>query len=134
MNVLNYLMYDQLTMDFAVHSILCQCHCNCKILKIPILNFDIVAFLFCSKNAQEYNVGQENLYKDPCDELLDLINMKLTSPNYPEFYDPLTDCKWTLIANQGKYITLDFERIQVSKKGLCRDSLTRANHSGCERT
>ena len=59
-------------------------------------------------------MGQKNLYKDPCDEWLDLINMKLTSPNYPDPYDPLTDCKWNLTADQGKYITLDFERIDVS--------------------
>ena len=58
-------------------------------------------------------MGQKNLYIDPCDEWLDLINMKLTSPNYPDPYDPLTDCKWNLTADSGKYITLDFERIDV---------------------
>ena len=39
--------------------------------------------------------------------------MKLTSPNYPDPYDPLTDCKWNLTADPGKYITLNFERIDV---------------------
>ena len=67
-----------------------------------------------SKNAEEYDIGQENLYKDPCDEWLDLFNMKLTSPNHPDAYDPLTDCTWNLTANQGKYISLEFESIDVS--------------------
>ena len=78
--------------------------------------FTLCNIIFCSKNAEEYEVGQENLYKDPCDEWLDLFNMKLTSPNYPDPYDPLTNCKWNLIADQGKYITLDFERIDVSTR------------------
>ena len=67
-----------------------------------------------SKNAEEYDIGQENLYKDPCDEWLDLFNMKLTSPNHPDAYDPLTDCAWNLTADQGKYISLEFESIDVS--------------------
>ena len=41
--------------------------------------------------------------------------MKLTSPNYPDLYDPLTDCKWNLTTDPGQYITLDFERIDVSR-------------------
>ena len=54
------------------------------------------------------------MYKDPCEDWLDLINKKLTSPNYPKPYNPLTDCKWNLKTDPGKYITLDFERIDVS--------------------
>ena len=71
-----------------------------------------------SINAKEYDVGQENLYKDPCDDWLDLINKKLTSPNYPDPYDSLTDCKWNLTTTEGFYIVLDFERIHVSNKEL----------------
>ena len=40
--------------------------------------------------------------------------MKLTSPNHPDAYDPLTDCAWNLTADQGKYISLEFESIDVS--------------------
>ena len=40
--------------------------------------------------------------------------MKLTSPNYPEAYDPLEDCTWTITAPQGYYVTLDFIIIDVS--------------------
>ena len=69
---------------------------------------------FFSVNGAEYNVGQENLYKDPCDDWLDLINKRLTSPNYPEPYDPLTNCKWNLTEKHGYYISLDIERIEVS--------------------
>ena len=40
--------------------------------------------------------------------------MKLTSPNYPEPYDPLEYCTWTITAPKGHYVTLDFEEIDVS--------------------
>ena len=40
--------------------------------------------------------------------------MKLTSPNHPDPYDPLTNCVWNLTADQGKYISLEFESIEVS--------------------
>ena len=40
----------------------------------------------------------------------------MTSPNYPEFYDPNTVCKWNLTTDKGYYISLDFERIDVSDK------------------
>ena len=70
--------------------------------------------LFFSKFGQEYIVGQQHLYEDPCDEWLDLVNNKLTSPNFPMGYDPLTECKWNLTAPQGHYVTLDFEIIDVS--------------------
>ena len=69
-----------------------------------------------SINGAEINVGQENLYKDPCQDWLDLINKKLTSPNYPDRYDANTVCKWNLTTDQGSYISLDFEHIRVSDK------------------
>ena len=40
--------------------------------------------------------------------------MKLTSPNYPEPYDPLEHCTWRIVAPQGHYVTLDFDTIDVS--------------------
>ncbi len=58
------------------------------------------------------------MYEDPCDEWLDLISNKLTSPNFPEPYDRLTECKWNLTAPQGHYITLDFEIIDVNNRGV----------------
>ena len=61
-------------------------------------------------------VGQENLYEDPCQDWLDLINKKLTSPNYPEVYDQNTVCKWALTTNKGNYISLDFEDIFVKQR------------------
>ena len=63
-------------------------------------------------------MGQENLYDDPCQDWLDLINQKLTSPNYPDKYDPNTICTWNLTTEKGYYISLDFERILVSHKIL----------------
>ena len=73
-------------------------------------------------------MGQKNLYKDPCDEWLDLINMKLTSPYYPDPYDPLTDCKWNLTAPEGQYVTLDFNIIDVSKKESLIIIISKSSH------
>ena len=104
-------------MDFAVLSILCQCLNNCKLslARADRNIFFFISLLQCfSVNGVEYNVGQENLYKDPCDDWLDLINKRLTSPNYPEPYDPLINCKWNLTEKHGYYISLDFEKIDVS--------------------
>ena len=42
--------------------------------------------------------------------------MKLTSPNYPESYDPNTVCKWHLTTDEGNYISFDLEHIYVSDK------------------
>ena len=76
-------------------------------------------YLQCfSVNGAEYVVGQENIYEDPCDEWLDLINKQLTSPNYPDPYEPLTHCTWNLTEKQGYYISLDFEKIDVSYNEL----------------
>ena len=75
----------------------------------------LIGYLF-SINGAELEVGQENLYDDPCQDWLDLINEKLTSPNYPEDYDPSTVCKWNLTTEKGKYISLDFEHLYVSEK------------------
>ena len=69
-----------------------------------------------SINGLELKVGQENLYEDPCQDWLDLIDKKLTSPYYPDEYDPNTFCKWNLTTDEGYYISLDFERINVSHK------------------
>ena len=68
-----------------------------------------------SKNGSKWLGGIENEYHDPCQERLDLINNKLTSPNYPDrIYDPNTICKWNLTTEKGNYISLDFELINVS--------------------
>ena len=111
------LMLDQLTMDFAAPLIHWKCLSNCNIFYFKFLYLDYldnsIEFRY-SKNGQEYIVGQEHLYEDPCDEWLDLVNNKLTSPNFPKAYDPLTECEWNLTAPQGYYVTLDFEIIDVS--------------------
>ena len=84
-------------------------------IKFCIHIVDKILKIHYSKYGQEYIVGQEHLYEDPCDEWLDLVNNKLTSPNFPMPYDPLTECKWNLIAPQKYYVTLDFEIIDVRK-------------------
>ena len=105
-------------MAIVAHSIHCQCPNNCKIFphfQISYLLSYLIHFLF-SINGAELEVGQENLYEDPCQDWLDLINKKLTSPNYPDRYDPNTNCKWNLTTEKGNYISLDFENIDVSDK------------------
>ena len=117
---MTYLMLSQLTMDFAAHLIHWKCQSNCKIFLLKIVSFFIFIrwyiWIYYSKHGEEYVVGQEHLYEDPCDEWLDLVNNKLTSPNFPKAYDPLTECKWNLTAPEGYYVTIDFEIIDVSIK------------------
>ena len=69
-----------------------------------------------SKKGSRWEGGIENVYHDPCQDWLDLINMKLTSPNHPDIYDPLEHCAWTITAPLGHYVTVDFEVIDVSKQ------------------
>ena len=67
-----------------------------------------------SKSGSGWEGGISNVYHDPCQDWMDLINMKLTSPNYPEPYDVLEYCKWTITAPPGHYVTLEFHKIDVS--------------------
>ena len=67
-----------------------------------------------SKSSSEWEGGIRNVYHDPCQDWLDLINMKLTSPNYPEQYNPMDYCTWKITGPPGHLVTLDFERIDVS--------------------
>ena len=108
-------------MDFAVHSILCPWLNNCKPISmqdtkdIQTIQISLKILLqYSSVNGAEYVVGQENIYEDPCDDWLDLINKQITSPNYPKPYEPLTYCNWNLTEKHGYYISLDFEKIDVS--------------------
>ena len=75
----------------------------------------LIGYLF-SINGAELEVGQENLYDDPCQDWLDLHENKLTSPNYPDVYEPNTVCIWKITTDKGYYISLDFEHIDVSDK------------------
>ena len=66
------------------------------------------------------------MYHDPCDEWLDLINLKLTSPYYDEDdidanYGNNEYCNWTINAPSEHYITLNFERIYVSFQDFYRN-------------
>ena len=49
---------------------------------------------------------------------MDLVNMKLTSPNHPKAYDPLEQCTWNITAHKGHYVTLDFVTIDVSNTSI----------------
>ena len=79
---------------------------------------NLIIFLIFSKNGSNWLGGIENVYSDPCQEWLDLTNKKLTSPNYPDRYDPNTVCKWNLTTEKGNYISLDFEHIDVSDRDM----------------
>ena len=59
-----------------------------------------------SKSGSGWVGGIKNVYHDPCQDSLDLINMKLTSP--------FEDCKWEITAPEGHLVTLDFDKIDVS--------------------
>ena len=119
MIVLTCSSLDQQTMVSAVHSILLPLKSSCKILcKVQIICFLYKSFNDFSIGGSSLIGGIENVYHDPCQDWLDLINMKLTSPNYPDAYDPLTDCTWTIIAPPEQYVMLDFKVIDVSSKSL----------------
>ena len=71
-------------------------------------------FHYSSKKGSRWEGGIDHIYHDPCEDWLDLLlDMKLTSPNYPNPYDPLTNCKWNITAPQGYFVTLSFETIDV---------------------
>ena len=76
----------------------------------------LISYFHFSKNGSESESGIEHKYHDQCQDWMDLINMKLTSPNYPEKYDSNTFCQWKLTTDKGNYISLDFENIWVSDK------------------
>ena len=103
-------------MDTAAHSTHYLCPNNCK---NNIFRYVISVLPICilsSVGGKELVVGQENLYEDPCQDWLDLHENKLTSPNYPDIYEPNTVCIWKITTDKGYYISLDFERIDVSKQ------------------
>ena len=74
--------------------------------------------------------GIENVYYDPCQDWLDLVDMKLTSPNYPDPYEPLELCEWTINAPTGHFVTLDLEIIDVSVKEILVHYLTLVFYRG----
>ena len=114
---------DQQTMVSAVHSILLPLKSNCKILcKVQIICFPYKSFNYFSIGGSSLIGGIENVYHDPCQDWLDLINMRLTSPNYPEPYKPLEHCNWKITAPPGHYVTLEFHKIDVSNLHDVEDS------------
>ena len=116
---LTFSSLDQLTMDSAVHLILwpwknsCKILCNLKIICLSLLRI-LISYFHFSKNGSESESGIEHKYHDPCQDWMDLINMKLTSPNYPKHYNSLENCTWTISAPPEHFVTLNFERIRVS--------------------
>ena len=72
-----------------------------------------------SKKGSGWTGGIKNIYHDPCQDWLDLANMKLTSPKYPDRYDPLVNCKWTIAAPQDQFVSLDFDTIDVRNHEIC---------------
>ena len=116
--VLTFLMFVIQIWVTVAPSTLYPCLNNCKYF---FLNTTILFVIFhnlwlTSINGTELKVGQENLYEDPCQDWLDLINKKLTTPNFPEVFEPNTMCQWNLTTDKGYYISLDFDIIRVSDK------------------
>ena len=84
--------------------------------KNPYQHSPLILFWLFSKSGSKWDGGIENVYYDPCQNWLDQINMKLSSPNHPEPFNQNEDCTWEIIAPQGHYITLEFEIIDVCNK------------------
>ena len=94
-------------------------YCNkvdilCKLFVFPFLLHQFFNNHF-SKAGSKWEGGIENVYHDPCQDWMDLINMRLSSPNYPKPYSPLEHCIWAIIAPEGHFVSLDFKEISVSK-------------------
>ena len=86
--------------------------------KLFIYTLIILLLKHFSKSGSEWVSGIENVYHDPCQDWMDLVNMKLTSPNHPKLYDPLEQCTWNITAHKGHYVTLDFVTIDVSSTSI----------------
>ena len=90
----------------------------------------VILFYTFSKSGSKWIGGIKNIYHDPCQDWMDLINMKLTSPNYPNSYDPLEHCSWNITAPQGQYVVLDFEDVFV-RIYLCTRALISGKDNEC---
>ena len=75
-----------------------------------------------SINGTELNVGQKNLYEDPCQDWLDLINKKLTSPNYPNKYPENVDCANVINYPIGVVVKVTFLEFDVHEDGFGKDA------------
>ena len=49
-----------------------------------------------------------------CQDSLDLKNGVLTSPHYPNYYEPFSECSWLIPAPENYTIMLEFSEIMVS--------------------
>ena len=76
-------------------------------------SFNTLAMEEQFKNGSKWTGGIENVYTDPCQDWIDHVNMKLSSPNYPKPYGPLEDCTWNITAPPEHFITIDFEIIDL---------------------
>ena len=116
---LTFSSLGQLTMDSVVHLILwpwknsCKILCNLKSICRSLLRI-LISYFHFSKNGSESESGIEHKYHDLCQDWMDLINMRLSSPNYPKPYSPLEHCIWAIIAPEGHFVSLDFKEISVS--------------------
>ena len=76
-------------------------------------SFNTLAMEEQFKNGSKWTGGIENIYTDPCQDWIDHVNMKLTSPNYPEPYGQLENCTWNITAPPEHFVTIDFEIIDL---------------------
>ena len=53
---------------------------------------------------------------DPCNGLVDMESGVLISPNYPNTYQNNLQCTSLITVQQGKFITIEFNSFDVSKK------------------
>ena len=53
---------------------------------------------------------------DNCQYWMDLVNQRLSSPYYPQYYfNDDIGCEWLITAPEGHIITLEFDHFHVSK-------------------
>ena len=51
---------------------------------------------------------------DSCQYWMDLVNHKLSSPNYPQnYFDDGVGCEWLITAPEGHIISLEFDHVDL---------------------
>ena len=53
-----------------------------------------------------------------CQDSLDLKEGVLSSPNYPNYYEPYQECSWLLSVPENSTVTLEFKSLSVSFIGF----------------
>ena len=72
--------------------------------------------LRCGKNNCPTELGYDpdtNCCYDYCSQWLNMTAMTLTSPNYPNRYENMITCSWTITSSVDSILKIEFENFKV---------------------